>query len=572
MYLIENGAYPLKYFKISVSVYELFAMALIVLATVLRVTLAYQHWPLSNSDEGTMGIMALHIFSHGEHPIFFYGQNYMGATEAYIGAALFHVYGVSLFTLRLGLILLFIIFLISTYLVASMLYTKAVGLGSLFILSLGSIAVVSRQLMAIGGYAETITCGSLAFLLASWLALSSQDVYYSKRWQRLVGYGTWGLIVGLGIWSDFLVLPFVLCSALLLLFFCWRELLQLKDWAILCLLLGLIIGIFPLIFYSILAEPGQSTLATMLQLQGGRDITYNWITQMRELKQTIQVAIPTATGNPFCSFSEFPKVLLLGPSTPPSFQCTLINTSWGVGYVFLWLTSACLSLVSLWKTWKSSKSWPGSLEERRFIIRLTGQILLLCSAGLAIVLFVFSTSSLKSPSVHSRYLMGVLIATPALIAPLWVGSHSLKPQVRFRSMRAIIRGSLFLLISILFLLGMVYTLYEIPAAQAADRQENSLIDNLVHIGATHIYTDYWTCNRIAFQSNERIICGVLDSNLHPANNRDPHYYAIVSADSHSFYVFPGDVPQATIITQKFTRCGKTCRHFDFSGYVVYQPI
>ena len=86
-------------FQNSVSIYELYALALIVLATVIRVTLAYQHWPLSNSDEGTMGIMALHIFSHGEHPIFFYGQNYMGATEAYLGAALFHVSGASLFTL-----------------------------------------------------------------------------------------------------------------------------------------------------------------------------------------------------------------------------------------------------------------------------------------------------------------------------------------------------------------------------------------------------------------------------------------------------------------------------------------
>jgi len=195
----------LKYFKISV--HEIYALVLIIIATVIRVNLAYQHWPLSNSDEGTIGIMALHIFSHGEHPIFFYGQNYMGATEAYLGAALFHVFGASLFTLRLGLILLFVIFLISTYLVASMLYTKEVGLGSLFILSLGSIAVVSRQLLAIGGYAETITCGSLAILLALWLALSSQGTYYSERWQRLAGFGAWGLIVGLGIWSDILVLP-----------------------------------------------------------------------------------------------------------------------------------------------------------------------------------------------------------------------------------------------------------------------------------------------------------------------------------------------------------------------------
>ena len=34
--------------------------------------------------------MALHIAYRGEHPFLFYGQNYMGALEAYIGALLFH--------------------------------------------------------------------------------------------------------------------------------------------------------------------------------------------------------------------------------------------------------------------------------------------------------------------------------------------------------------------------------------------------------------------------------------------------------------------------------------------------
>ncbi|GAC1435437.1 MAG: hypothetical protein NVS4B1_16250 [Ktedonobacteraceae bacterium] len=560
----------MKYFKINIGVYELCAVTLIVLATLLRVTLAYQHWPLLNSDEGTMGIMALHIFSRGEHPIFFYGQNYMGATEAYLGAALFHVFGPSLFTLRLGLILLFIVFLISTYLVASILYTKAVGLGALLLLALGSIAVVSRQLAAIGGYAETITCGSLAFLLASWLALSSQGTDSAKQWQRVAAYGAWGLIVGLGIWSDLLVLPFVLCSALLLLF-CWRELLQVKHGAVLCLLLGLSIGISPLIFYySISSGSGQSVLTTILQLQGGQDIPHSWRMHIQEVKQTIQVALPTATGNPFCPFSEFPQVLLLGPSTLPNFQCTVINTSWGIGYLLLWFTSACLTFTALWKIWKSTTTLPHrSLAERRSIIRLTGQMLLLCSAGLAIALFVFSPSSLRSPSVHSRYLMGVLIATPALLAPLLLGSYSLKSRIQWMSV--IIRGSLFLFLSILFFVGTLYALNEIPAAQAADRRENALIEKLIHIGATHIYTDYWTCDRLAFQSNERIICGVLDTHLHPAVNRDPRYYAIVSADPHAFYIFPDDVPQAASIRQKFTHCGKACRPVAFSGYVVYQP-
>ena len=64
-------------------VYEKYALALIISGTLLRVLIAALKWPLLNSDEGTMGIMALHIAYHGEHPIFYYGQHYMGTLEAY---------------------------------------------------------------------------------------------------------------------------------------------------------------------------------------------------------------------------------------------------------------------------------------------------------------------------------------------------------------------------------------------------------------------------------------------------------------------------------------------------------
>jgi len=46
----------------------------------------------------------------GERPIFFYGQNYMGVPEAYLAAAVFHIFGASVFTLRLVSILLFALF------------------------------------------------------------------------------------------------------------------------------------------------------------------------------------------------------------------------------------------------------------------------------------------------------------------------------------------------------------------------------------------------------------------------------------------------------------------------------
>src|SRR2546421_495500 len=58
----------LKHFKIGI--HEICAFCLIIFATVLRIILISQGWPETNSDEGTMGLMALHIAYRHEHPIF----------------------------------------------------------------------------------------------------------------------------------------------------------------------------------------------------------------------------------------------------------------------------------------------------------------------------------------------------------------------------------------------------------------------------------------------------------------------------------------------------------------------
>src|SRR5712691_872746 len=112
----------------------LVALMLIVLAVLLRIVLVSLGWPSIDSDEGTMGIMALHIAYRGEYPIFFYGQGYMGSLEAYLAAIVFHIIGPSVLALRLGVLLMFACFLASMYLLTSMLYTKKLAVVTLVIL------------------------------------------------------------------------------------------------------------------------------------------------------------------------------------------------------------------------------------------------------------------------------------------------------------------------------------------------------------------------------------------------------------------------------------------------------
>lgn len=213
--------------RIKIGPYGMCAAAIIALAVLLRIVLTLQAWPQTNADEGTMGIMALHIAYRGERPIFFYGQDYMGVLEAYLAAAVFHIFGASVFTLRLVTMLLFALFLTGIYLLASLLYTKKLALVTLALLSLGSVIMLDTELIALGGYPELLLFGTLAFLLASWLAISSGQ-YWSLRRQllRFIALGAWGLVVGLGFWSDYALLSLALISLLLLLVFCWRDLLK----------------------------------------------------------------------------------------------------------------------------------------------------------------------------------------------------------------------------------------------------------------------------------------------------------------------------------------------------------
>src|SRR6266704_4840959 len=254
--------------RLNIGKYGLFALLISALAVCLRLLLSALGWPTTNSDEDTIGLMARHIANNGEHPVVFYSRNYLGAIEAYLGAAFFRLFGASLFTLRLGTILHDGFFFASMYLLTSLLYTKKLALFVLVLLGLGPNAIFLWELYAKGGSTQTLFFGTLAFLLASWLSLtSSQDLSRGRRWLRFAAYGGWGLVVGLGIWSDMIVLPFFIMSSMLLLLFCWRVL---RSWAPVFLLLGFVIGAFPLIVYNFQAPSGQDSLSLFLNNFNGR--------------------------------------------------------------------------------------------------------------------------------------------------------------------------------------------------------------------------------------------------------------------------------------------------------------
>ena len=559
-----------------ISPYERWMFASVAIATLLRCVLIYFHWPFTNSDEGIMGLLAFHVAYQGDHPMFYYGQSYQGPLEGYAAAPLFRLFGPSLFALRLPLVLCFTGFLLSMYYLVRLLYkSEKFALATVILLGLGSPDVLFLQLRAIGQYPEIEVFAALMCLLAAWLALSSQRLNQEpgrqERWKRIVIYGLLGLIVGLALWVDLLILPFVAAVGVLLCFFCRRELLR---WTGLSLLLGFAIGAFPLIYYNLTAPVVQNSLFVLVSLHhgGAADMLAQHLTWVNQLTGTVLVSLPMATGGSLhCPLSAIPPS---GSPTLATLPCVLFQGGWGVGYLILWFMAVCLAVYAVRRyghTVRTTQS--NSSEERQEAIRQGGRLALLASVGLTLLLYAIAPSSATSPENAFRYLTCLLLAIPALLWPVWQGLSAQGISLDWRAKAGLLlRGGLLLLVTGTFASGTVRTLMQTPTAQAVYQRQEILVQDLLHVGATRVYADYWTCNNLTFLSREKIICSVLDEHLNPGYDRYLPYRFIVRAAPRPTYVFPPGTRQAEAMKQRVLLARSHYRAYIFEGYLVYQVI
>lgn len=536
---------------------------LLIFASTVRIVLIGLGWPITNSDEATMGLMAMHIAFRGEHPVFFYGQSYMGSLEAYPAAVLFRLFGPSSFTLRLGLVLLFALFLLILYLLTSLLYTKKYALLSIALLCFGSIEMLTRQLKAIGGYPETLLFGSLMLLLATYLALSynQRDMTRSK-YARSFLYWLLGCSIGAGIWSNMLVLPFVGVPLLLLFLFCryeWRTRMTLF------LLLGLLLGLLPLLIFNV-AYPLQNSIVALWQLHasGGTSASMH-VSLWDHLLGTVVISLPMATGAPsICPISTLP-----GYWREQLSGCMVVQGIWGLVFLCLWLLAGLLTIKKL-KEIYYPVVMPRSFDEQRNLVVYTARLMILVSAGLTLLSFALSPASALVPATASRYLIGLLVAFPAILAPLWEPlQNCIAPSGIDKTL--LLRKTGFLLIGVLLIYSTLGVFQQVTSVEVSSQQRRVFIADLLRVHIIHIYSDYWTCNDVIFQSGERIICSVIDDDFQPGQNRYIPYSSIVQQDPQAAYVFHIGSPQATLLSQKVGLLKKQYSNLIIDGYVVYQP-
>lgn len=574
--------------------YPLAAGALLLCGVAVRLALAITGWPHSNSEEGTMGLEAMHILLRGERPVYLYGQKYMGVSEAYIGALAFRVLGISVLSLRLGMIAFYAIFLGGVSWLADQLYSRRVALVSLAALMVGPPFLMGIELRADGGKAETLAAGALMFALASWLALS-QPAALAPQSRRALRYGAlvaWGVMAGFGLYSYAVIAPFVLASGLLLWITCRREL---RGWSLALPLVGLLIGLLPVIIYSVTMPGGDNPISVFLSLHQSLNARgpSSWHLLVREVEATVLYTLPTVTG--LINLYPLEALPLYGPPGPATVTAVLIGGGWGLGYLLLLGVATYRPLSALRQEWTLRRmgKHPGgdaqndvsgqagapplmTHDEARDVARL----LLALAAWLTIGAYMFSATAANNP-YSGRYMIGLLAITPAILWPLlhWtprlhVRSGEVEPATRARGgiLRNAWRPAAVALLGVSLIYGATRLAQTIPDHVANNKRDAKFTQDLLSHGITRFYSDYWTCDLLNFETQERLICSVIDQYAQPGRTRYAPYTAAVQAERDAPYV----VVQGSSIEQTFLIYAAE-NHQRYSvepldGYNVYRPI
>lgn len=546
--------------RLSVAWETLLAALLIALASAVRLGLARAGWPGTDSDDSTMGLMAIHILRDGAHPIFFWGQAYMGSIEAYAGALMFAVLGVSVFALKCGLVLLYALFLLALYSLLAQIFDRRLALVGLALAAFGNDQLLYHELEAYGGYLETVLFGALMTSLAVWLVRTGHEARRSTV--RAAGFAGWGLSAGLGLYSDPLVLPFVALTGGALLLWCRRDLWGWYGALAAGALLG---GLAPWLIYvatahtvtaaaSFVPHAATSSHAAVPQAPGSASPANPVVAALQaagtQLLGAMVISLPNMTGaTVLCPLPADALWPVAHWSAPGVARCIALRGVWGAGIAAAMVAAICIETQQAIRCWRQRTVLTAA--NRQQASRTLGRLLALAAPMGTLVLYSAASASGGAPVQYARYLLSMLIAMPVLLCllveralPPRGASAPLSLPLRAHGRRAggvgprLAAAALAFVLLATFLAGTLATFGEVRPAAAQDVAQTDLVTTLERAGDTRIYSEFWTCYRTSFESGERVVCSVLNNDLSLRPSRYAPYDQMVGAAAHPAFVFP----------------------------------
>ena len=206
----------------------------LLLALLIRAWLLVHTRGVIAGDEAMVGLQAEFIL-RGQHPVYYYGQPYMGSLEAYLAAFAFLIGGISVWSLRAVSILESVFLTFLTWRLAGALadtttlppYAKRRFMViAALVAALAPVydAVIEMRMM--GGYIE-------AFVIMAWLLLCGFRLI--QRWSQgaslrelALRWAGIGFLIGLGMWTDPLIAPAIIAIAIWIAGYCIIQLYKLS--------------------------------------------------------------------------------------------------------------------------------------------------------------------------------------------------------------------------------------------------------------------------------------------------------------------------------------------------------
>ena len=220
---------------------------LLLIWTILFLALAFRlyfllvHSSYMDSDEAINGLMAKHILSRGDWPIFFSGQAYNGVIYQYLVAPIFALFGVSNLAFKIVPLAISVLFVYLIYLLGKKIADNRLGILAMSLAAFCPPFLNMWNVSARSEYVVTLALGTLILILGN-------EIAFVKRRKPEVLYLFLGLVSGVAFWTSQLVTSYILAVFIIIFLKDKRFLLRRT---ILFFLLGFIVGNMPMIVFNL---------------------------------------------------------------------------------------------------------------------------------------------------------------------------------------------------------------------------------------------------------------------------------------------------------------------------------
>lgn len=520
-------------------------VAILLAGLALRLLLLARDVPPLDSDEATLGLMAIHLL-HGQWFAYFWGQQYMGSLESTLAAPLIALLGPTTLALRLPVILMGLGAIATVYALGERLYSRRVGLVCAALLAIGPAFFDTLSSRARGGYVETLLLGNLLLLLL--LGAEPERRLTLRRCALL------GAVIGLGLWVNVLIAPYLLGLGALLWLQRRREIRSRRG---LALAAGIALGGLPAIVYN--ATHGLTTLTNVMGLTlagSGSPHSHSPLTLLQHIVTELTTALPILAGG------------FLGGSQADGYTLGDYQAAMRSHPILYALTMALvLAAIALFV---GALIQTGRVVRRRLAAgagttnatdcqRENGRAALLLVVTLYAAAFCLSSQS-------------DIVATPRYLFPLYAGAplvagqaETLLGRLRGRLVALSDRGAWAALLGVPLAALLAWNLagaLSLTPTQTAARDHGVWITGddrpLLALLHTHhvrtvISNDYWEGMRLSYESGETIIAVMVTPEGHRGFNRYRAYVREGLADPRPAYVELSGTPEAALHHQSLMR-------------------